>query len=196
MLAIARALMTNPELLLMDEPTEGLAPLLVREVGRVIESLKAEGLSILLVEQNLPLALCVSRPRARAVARARRRTPAPPSALWAERGDQVDGISDCEGSAAMRREIAIVGVGLLGSAVASRLLEAASSVAGYDTRPDQLPRLLRPRGLEPAASLKDVAGRRRCVFTILPTPDAVEAAILGAGGAAGHAPRARPPWSR
>jgi branched-chain amino acid transport system ATP-binding protein len=60
MLAIARALMTNPELLLMDEPTEGLAPLLVREVGRVIENLKSEGLSILLVEQNLPLALRVA----------------------------------------------------------------------------------------------------------------------------------------
>ena len=60
MLAIARALMTNPELLLMDEPTEGLAPLLVREVGRVIENLKSRGLSILLVEQNLPLALRVS----------------------------------------------------------------------------------------------------------------------------------------
>ena len=59
MLAIARALTTNPELLLMDEPTEGLAPLLVREVGRVIENLKAQGLSILLVEQNLPLALSV-----------------------------------------------------------------------------------------------------------------------------------------
>ena len=57
MLAIGRALVTNPELLLMDEPTEGLAPLLVREVGRVIERLKGEGLSILLVEQNLPLAL-------------------------------------------------------------------------------------------------------------------------------------------
>src|SRR6058998_324925 len=59
MLAIGRALMTNPELLLMDEPTEGLAPLLVREVGRVIENLKSQGLSILLVEQNLPLALRV-----------------------------------------------------------------------------------------------------------------------------------------
>ena len=44
----------------MDEPTEGLAPLLVREVGRIIENLKSQGLSILLVEQNLPLALRVS----------------------------------------------------------------------------------------------------------------------------------------
>jgi branched-chain amino acid transport system ATP-binding protein len=60
MLAIARALMTNPELLLMDEPTEGLAPLLVREVGRVIAELKRSGLSILLVEQNLALALSVA----------------------------------------------------------------------------------------------------------------------------------------
>jgi branched-chain amino acid transport system ATP-binding protein len=60
MLAIGRALMTNPALLLMDEPTEGLAPLLVREVGRAIADLKAQGLSILLVEQNLTLALQVS----------------------------------------------------------------------------------------------------------------------------------------
>jgi len=60
MLAIGRALMSNPELLLMDEPTEGLAPSLVREVGRVIHELKLEGLSILLVEQNLPLALSVA----------------------------------------------------------------------------------------------------------------------------------------
>jgi branched-chain amino acid transport system ATP-binding protein len=60
MLAIGRALMTNPDLLLMDEPTEGLAPLLVREVGRVIGELKREGLSILLVEQNLPMALAVA----------------------------------------------------------------------------------------------------------------------------------------
>jgi len=59
MLAIARALMTNPDLLLMDEPTEGLAPLLVREVARAIGELKRQGLSILLVEQNLPLALSV-----------------------------------------------------------------------------------------------------------------------------------------
>jgi branched-chain amino acid transport system ATP-binding protein len=60
MLAIGRALMSNPVLLLMDEPTEGLAPLLVREVGRVIGELKREGLSILLVEQNLPMAASVA----------------------------------------------------------------------------------------------------------------------------------------
>ena len=60
MLAIGRALMSNPDLLLMDEPTEGLAPLLVREVGRVISELKRSGLSILLVEQNLALALSVA----------------------------------------------------------------------------------------------------------------------------------------
>jgi branched-chain amino acid transport system ATP-binding protein len=60
MLAIGRALMTNPELILMDEPTEGLAPLLVRQVGEVIGELKREGLSILLVEQNLPMALSVA----------------------------------------------------------------------------------------------------------------------------------------
>jgi branched-chain amino acid transport system ATP-binding protein len=60
MLAIGRALMTNPDLLLMDEPTEGLAPLIVREVGRIIGDLKKSGLSILLVEQNLPLALSVA----------------------------------------------------------------------------------------------------------------------------------------
>jgi branched-chain amino acid transport system ATP-binding protein len=60
MLAIARALMSNPALLLMDEPTEGLAPLLVREVGRVIAELKRSGLSILLVEQNLPMAASVA----------------------------------------------------------------------------------------------------------------------------------------
>jgi branched-chain amino acid transport system ATP-binding protein len=57
MLAIGRALMGNPRVLLMDEPSEGLAPQLVIEVGRTIAQLKAEGLSIVLVEQNIKLTL-------------------------------------------------------------------------------------------------------------------------------------------
>ncbi len=57
MLAIGRALMGNPRVLLMDEPSEGLAPQIVAEVGRIIAQLKAEGQSIVLVEQNIRLAL-------------------------------------------------------------------------------------------------------------------------------------------
>ena len=60
LLNIARALMTNPELLLMDEPSEGLSPMMVNMVGKIISQLKEQGLSILLVEQNLPLALKLS----------------------------------------------------------------------------------------------------------------------------------------
>jgi branched-chain amino acid transport system ATP-binding protein len=57
MLAIGRGLMTNPDCLIMDEPSEGLAPIIIQGVWEAVEKLKAEGLSILLVEQNAMLAL-------------------------------------------------------------------------------------------------------------------------------------------
>ncbi len=60
MLAIGRALMTNPELLLLDEPTEGLAPLLVRNLRETIETLKSAGLTVLLAEQNVKFTLKLS----------------------------------------------------------------------------------------------------------------------------------------
>jgi branched-chain amino acid transport system ATP-binding protein len=59
MLAIGRALMTNPKVLLLDEPSEGLAPQIVREVGNVLQALKSH-VSIILVEQNLGLAMKVA----------------------------------------------------------------------------------------------------------------------------------------
>lgn len=53
MLAIARALLTNPRLLILDEPTEGLAPLIVEEISRVLRSLRGSGLAVVIVDQNL-----------------------------------------------------------------------------------------------------------------------------------------------
>jgi len=57
MLATGRALVANPDLMLMDEPTEGLAPLMVRELGRLVGALKEGGTSVLLVEQQLAFVL-------------------------------------------------------------------------------------------------------------------------------------------
>jgi branched-chain amino acid transport system ATP-binding protein len=60
MLAIARILRTGARLLLLDEPTEGLAPVIVQQIGRTIEKLKAQGFTILLVEQNFRFAQTVA----------------------------------------------------------------------------------------------------------------------------------------
>lgn len=60
MLAIARGLMAKPKLLLMDEPSLGLSPIVIDELARVIENINKQGVSVLLVEQNIPLALRVA----------------------------------------------------------------------------------------------------------------------------------------
>ncbi|HTX54550.1 MAG TPA: ABC transporter ATP-binding protein [Candidatus Baltobacteraceae bacterium] len=60
MLAIARALLVNPKLLILDEPSQGLAPLVMREVFRIIVQMRQEGISVLLVEQNVRLSLDVA----------------------------------------------------------------------------------------------------------------------------------------
>ena len=60
MLAIARALMANPELILMDEPSEGLAPVIVQQIGEIMKRIRAQGHSILLVEQNFRMAMDVA----------------------------------------------------------------------------------------------------------------------------------------
>jgi branched-chain amino acid transport system ATP-binding protein len=57
MLAIGRALLINPKLLILDEPSQGLAPLVVREVFRVVAQMRGEGISVLLVEQNVRMSL-------------------------------------------------------------------------------------------------------------------------------------------
>ena len=60
MLSIARALLLNPKLLILDEPSQGLAPLIVREVFRIVARMRAEGISVLMVEQNVRMSLEVA----------------------------------------------------------------------------------------------------------------------------------------
>jgi len=80
-LEIALALVDSPRRLLLDEPTEGLAPLLVREVQRAVADLKAQGLSILLVEQHVSLALQVAE-YVHVLSRGRIVHSSAPEALW------------------------------------------------------------------------------------------------------------------
>ena len=60
MLAIARPLLLNPRLIMLDEPSQGLAPLIVREVMQVVRRMRKDGLSVLLIEQNAPLSLSIA----------------------------------------------------------------------------------------------------------------------------------------
>ena len=81
MLAIGRGLMAEPRLLILDEPSLGLSPLLVEEMFGLIRGLNADGLSVLLVEQNIPLALRVT-DEVHVLSRGRIVHSCPPHALW------------------------------------------------------------------------------------------------------------------
>ncbi|MBI5062254.1 MAG: ATP-binding cassette domain-containing protein, partial [Desulfatitalea sp.] len=61
MLTICRTLMGDPDFIMIDEPTEGLAPMMVEQVGRLIEEIARRGISVLLVEQKLSIALKISK---------------------------------------------------------------------------------------------------------------------------------------
>jgi branched-chain amino acid transport system ATP-binding protein len=89
MLAIGRALMTNPNLLLLDEPSEGLAPLLVAEVARALTQLRAEGMAVLLVEQNLPMAIRLA-DHAYVLSKGRVVYNGAPDALWADEAKKAE----------------------------------------------------------------------------------------------------------
>jgi branched-chain amino acid transport system ATP-binding protein len=82
MLAIGRGLMTNPDCLIMDEPSEGLAPIIIQGVWAAIGKLKEQGLSILLVEQNAALALKLV-DYVHVMSRGKVVYSAPPQELWA-----------------------------------------------------------------------------------------------------------------
>ncbi len=79
------------------------------------------------------------------------------------------------------KRIGIIGVGLLGSAVASRLLEGGFEVTGYDTRREQV-KALEAKGLKAASNLAEAAADADAVFTILPSLESVETTMIGTGG--------------
>ena len=89
MLAIARALLLNPLVLLLDEPTEGLAPLIVREIGERLAEIRSEGTTMLLVEQNARFALNLA-DRAYVLSRGEVKWKGAASALKADRGAQAE----------------------------------------------------------------------------------------------------------
>ena len=60
MLSIARTLMGNPEMIILDEPSEGLAPVIIKQLAKTIRKIKSEGISVLMAEQNLNFARSVS----------------------------------------------------------------------------------------------------------------------------------------
>jgi 3-hydroxyisobutyrate dehydrogenase-like beta-hydroxyacid dehydrogenase len=85
------------------------------------------------------------------------------------------------------KRVGIIGLGLLGSAVASRLLEGSFEVAGYDTRPEQV-KVLQAKGLKAVSNVAEAAADADAVFTILPSLESVETTMIGARGLIETAP--------
>jgi branched-chain amino acid transport system ATP-binding protein len=106
MLAIARALVARPTLLIMDEPTEGLAPMLIAEVGRVIRRLRDQGTSILLAEQNSAFAVKVA-DFAHVMSKGKVAYSSDPETLWRDEGvkTQLLGVPPASERPAARREL-------------------------------------------------------------------------------------------
>ena len=106
MLAIARALVARPSLLIMDEPTEGLAPMLIAEVGRVIRRLRDEGTSILLAEQNAAFAVKLS-DIAHVMSKGKVVYSSDPATLWRDEEvkTQLLGVPAAAGRAEARRDL-------------------------------------------------------------------------------------------
>jgi branched-chain amino acid transport system ATP-binding protein len=86
MLAIARILRTGATLLLLDEPTEGLAPVIVQQIGAVIRKLKERGFTVLLVEQNFRFA-----------------SPSPTATTWSSTAGSIDMLTACDVAANLER---------------------------------------------------------------------------------------------
>jgi ABC-type branched-subunit amino acid transport system ATPase component len=101
MLTLCRTLMGDPDLIIIDEPTEGLAPKIVELVGEYLQTLKARGISVLLIEQKLTIAMAISDRRSswamaasfsRARPRACARTPTPARSGWRSEGTMAGAV--------------------------------------------------------------------------------------------------------
>ena len=106
MLAIARALVARPALLIMDEPTEGLAPMLIAEVGRIIRRLREEGTSILLAEQNAAFAVTLA-DMAHVMSKGKVAFSSDPETLWRNEAvkTQLLGVPPASERPAVRRDL-------------------------------------------------------------------------------------------
>ena len=185
MLAIGRALMGNPRVLLLDEPSEGLAPLIVAEVGRTIRRLKEEGQSIVLVEQNLQLALEVAD---QAVILNTGRCVFAGSAADVLNNEalvaQNLGVFQLPNSIRVEvrhMKIGVCGTGRMGSSIAQRLMAVGHEVGGLESRCGENQTADRGRRKTVRVS-GGTRGRLRAVVVMLLNDAATEAVYRGPNG--------------